>query len=73
MVIENFSKNLQKFYFLIFLKKIVNFKNLIIYFFPAIDLLKKLLTFDPTKRITVEEALNHPYLQALHCPEDEVN
>jgi len=38
----------------------------------AIDLLKKMLTFDPTKRITVEEALNHPYLQALHCPEDEV-
>lgn len=29
--------------------------------------------FDPNKRITVEEALNHPYLQALHCPEDEVN
>ena len=40
--------------------------------FQAIDLLKKLLTFDPSKRITVEEALNHPYLQALHCPEDEV-
>lgn len=38
----------------------------------AIDLLKKLLMFDPSKRITVEEALNHPYLQALHCPEDEV-
>lgn len=38
----------------------------------AIDLLKKLLTFDPSKRITVEEALNHPYLQALHSEEDEV-
>ena len=38
----------------------------------AIDLLKKLLTFDPSKRITVEEALCHPYLQALHSEEDEV-
>jgi len=34
-------------------------------------LLKKLLTFDPTKRITVDEALKHPYLSALHCPDDE--
>lgn len=38
----------------------------------AIDLLKKLLTFDASKRITVEEALRHPYLSALHCPDDEV-
>jgi serine/threonine protein kinase len=38
----------------------------------AIDLLKKLLTFDAAKRITVEEALRHPYLSALHCPDDEV-
>lgn len=37
----------------------------------AIDLLKKMLIFDPDKRITVEEALSHPYLAALHCPEDE--
>jgi serine/threonine protein kinase len=37
----------------------------------AIDLLKRMLTFDPTKRITVEEALEHEYLSALHCPEDE--
>ena len=36
------------------------------------DLLKKLLIFDPIKRITVDEALAHPYLQALHCAEDEV-
>lgn len=27
--------------------------------------------FDPNKRITVEEALEHPYLAELHCPEDE--
>jgi serine/threonine protein kinase len=37
----------------------------------AVDLLKKMLTFDPKKRITVEQALEHPYLSALHCPEDE--
>lgn len=30
-----------------------------------------MLTFNPKKRITVEEALSHPYLAALHCPEDE--
>lgn len=32
----------------------------------AIDLLKKLLLFDPEKRITVEQALQHPYLADLH-------
>ena len=30
----------------------------------AIDFLTKTLTFDPKKRITVEEALAHPYLEA---------
>lgn len=28
-----------------------------------LDLVRKLLTFDPTQRITVREALNHPYFQ----------
>jgi serine/threonine protein kinase len=37
----------------------------------AIDLLKKMLTFDPTRRISVEEALEHPYLAELHFPTDE--
>ncbi|KAL7311034.1 mitogen activated protein kinase 2, variant 2 [Mucor circinelloides] len=37
----------------------------------AIDLLNKLLTFDPAKRITVEEALAHPYLSAYHDEDDE--
>jgi serine/threonine protein kinase len=37
----------------------------------AIDLLKKIMVFNPQKRITVEEALKHPYLQDLHYPEDE--
>ncbi|CAH1760064.1 7112_t:CDS:2 [Entrophospora sp. SA101] len=31
----------------------------------AIDMLEKLLTFNPTKRITVEEALEHPYLEPV--------
>eukprot|EP00466_Bigelowiella_natans_P007904 jgi/Bigna1/71499/fgenesh1_pg.15_\ len=31
----------------------------------AIDLLKKLLIFDPRKRITPEEALTHPYLNEV--------
>lgn len=38
----------------------------------AIDLLNKLLEFDPAKRITVEQALEHPYLNAYHDADDEV-
>ncbi len=37
----------------------------------AIDLLKKMLTYDPDDRITVEQALEHPYLKQLHYPDDE--
>ncbi|KZS98227.1 mitogen-activated protein kinase [Sistotremastrum niveocremeum HHB9708] len=37
----------------------------------AVDFLTKTLTFDPKKRLTVEEALAHPYLEAYHDPEDE--
>jgi serine/threonine protein kinase len=37
----------------------------------AIDLLERMLTFDPDKRITVNEALAHPYLASLHDPNDE--
>jgi len=45
-------------------------------FFPkanplAVDLLKKMMIVDYRKRITVDEALKHPYLQDLHYPEDE--
>uniref|UniRef100_A0A2P2MM10 mitogen-activated protein kinase n=1 Tax=Rhizophora mucronata TaxID=61149 RepID=A0A2P2MM10_RHIMU len=32
----------------------------------ALDLAERMLVFDPRKRITVEEALNHPYLSSLH-------
>ena len=28
----------------------------------AIDLLKKMLTFEPSKRISAKEAINHPFL-----------
>jgi len=34
----------------------------------AISLLDKMLSFDPRKRITVTEALEHPYFSALHDP-----
>ena len=37
----------------------------------AIDLLEKMLTFDPQKRISVEDALAHPYLANLYLPDDE--
>ncbi|KZT25754.1 mitogen-activated protein kinase [Neolentinus lepideus HHB14362 ss-1] len=37
----------------------------------AVDFLTKTLTFDPKKRITVEDALAHPYLEAYHDPDDE--
>jgi len=37
----------------------------------AIDLVEKMLRFDPDKRITVEEALEHSYLAQLHDPSDE--
>lgn len=30
-----------------------------------------MLTFDPLKRITVDEALEHPYMSQLHFPDDE--
>jgi serine/threonine protein kinase len=32
----------------------------------ALDLLRKMLVIDPKKRITAEEALNHPFLQEIH-------
>lgn len=38
----------------------------------ALDLLKKMLLFDQEKRITVDQALDHPYLEELHCDDDEV-
>jgi mitogen-activated protein kinase 1/3 len=37
----------------------------------ALDLLDKLLTFNPNNRITVENALAHPYLEQYYDPDDE--
>ncbi|KIK60309.1 hypothetical protein GYMLUDRAFT_244329 [Collybiopsis luxurians FD-317 M1] len=37
----------------------------------AIDFMNKTLTFDPKKRMTVEEALEHPYLSVYHDPAEE--
>lgn len=37
----------------------------------AIELLDKMLTFNPDKRITIEEALAHPYLEQYYDPQDE--
>ena len=37
----------------------------------ALDLLDKMLMFDPAQRISVEDALAHPYLESLHNVDDE--
>ncbi|KAF7970027.1 hypothetical protein HWV62_25324 [Athelia sp. TMB] len=54
------------------IKKITAFQKL----FPsadsnAIDLLTKMLSFDPGARISVEDALAHPWLAAYHDANDE--
>merc|ERR1711990_514577 len=37
----------------------------------ALDLLRRLLQFSPTKRISAESALSHPYVSQFHNPDDE--
>jgi mitogen-activated protein kinase 7 len=37
----------------------------------ALDLLDRMLAFDPTRRISVEAALEHPYLAIWHDASDE--
>ncbi|KAJ3561800.1 hypothetical protein NP233_g9974 [Leucocoprinus birnbaumii] len=37
----------------------------------ALDLLGKMLTFDPSERVSVIEALEHPWLSSYHEPDDE--
>ncbi len=39
----------------------------------ALDLLDRMLAFDPSQRIGVETALEHPYLQIWHDASDEPN
>lgn len=46
-------------------------------FFPkasevAIDLLKRLLVFNPNNRLTAEEALKHKYVEQFSSPEEEI-
>jgi len=37
----------------------------------ALDLLKNLLQFNPSKRLTAEQAMKHPYVAQFHNPDDE--
>lgn len=54
---------------------IVDVTEIILHFVlrAALDLLNKMLTFNPHKRITVEQALAHPYLEQYYDPTDEVS
>ena len=38
----------------------------------GLDLLRKLLAFNPENRYSVDEALNHPYLKDFHDPSEEI-
>ena len=35
------------------------------------DLLDRMLDLNANRRITVDEALKHPFLESMHDPEDE--
>lgn len=37
----------------------------------AINLITKMLDFNPEKRPTASDILKHPYLTKFHCPKDE--
>ncbi len=43
-----------------------------LFFSTALDLLSQMLTFNPLRRISVEEILTHPYLEQYYDPDDEV-
>ena len=38
----------------------------------ALDLLKKLLVFNPKKRLTIDEALDHPFVKDFRNTEEEM-
>ncbi|GMG46391.1 unnamed protein product [Ambrosiozyma monospora] len=38
----------------------------------AIDLLERLITFDPAVRLTAEQCLDHPYVETYRAPEEEI-
>lgn len=38
----------------------------------ALDLLSKMLMFNPVKRYTVEQCLSHPYFEGLHSDDSEL-
>ncbi|KRZ70574.1 putative serine/threonine-protein kinase C05D10.2 [Trichinella papuae] len=37
----------------------------------ALDLIKRLLVFNPNKRLSIEESLRHPYVRLFHNPSEE--
>jgi serine/threonine protein kinase len=37
----------------------------------ALDLMKKMLMFDPSERISIDDAIKHDFFHDLHCEEDE--
>lgn len=43
----------------------------VLFLFPAVDLLEKMLVFDPRKRINASESLAHEYVSPYHDPSDE--
>ncbi|KAF8963409.1 kinase-like domain-containing protein [Flammula alnicola] len=54
------------------IKKTVPFRKVIPKGDPeALDILGRMLTFDPSERLTVPGALEHPWLSAYHEPADE--
>jgi hypothetical protein len=40
--------------------------------FTAVDLMEKLLVFDPKERLTASQAIAHPHMATFHNPSDEV-
>jgi mitogen-activated protein kinase 15 len=38
----------------------------------ALDFLRRTLVFDPTKRLSAEQALKHPFVRQFHNPEEEI-